>query len=77
MLICTSKKFDLEERLIKFSIDIIEVVELLPPTKAGNHLAAQLVRSGTAPALNYGEAQRAESRNDFIHKMKISLKELR
>jgi four helix bundle protein len=76
-MICINKKFDLEERLIKFSIDIIEVVELLPNTKSGNHLAGQLVRSGTAPALNYAEAQSAESRNDFIHKMKISLKELR
>jgi four helix bundle protein len=44
---------------------------------AGNHLAGQIVRSGTSPALNYGEAQSAESRNDFIHKMKISVKELR
>jgi four helix bundle protein len=72
-----SKKFDLEERLVKFSIRIIEVVELLPNNRSGNHLAGQLVRSGTAPALNYAEAQSAESRNDFIHKMKISLKELR
>jgi four helix bundle protein len=72
-----SKKFDLEERLVKFSIRIIEVVELLPNNRSGNHLAGQLVPSGTAPALNYAEAQSAESRNDFIHKMKISLKELR
>ncbi len=46
-------------------------------TKAGNHLSGQLIRSGTSPALNYGEAQSAESRKDFIHKMKIVLKELR
>ncbi len=76
-MICDTKKFDLEEGLIKFSIKIIEVVELLPNNRPGNHLAGQLVRSGTAPALNYAEAQSAESRNDFIHKMKISLKELR
>lgn len=46
-------------------------------TKAANHLSGQLVRSGTSPALNYGEAQSAESRKDFIHKFKIVLKELR
>jgi hypothetical protein len=71
------RKFDLEDRLVNYSILIIEVVEMLPNTRAGNHLAGQLIRSGTSPALNYGEAQGAESRSDFIHKMKISLKELR
>lgn len=70
-------RFDLEERLIEFSILIIEITENLNNTRAGNHIAGQLVRSGTAPALLYGEAQRAESRNDFIHKLKILLKELR
>ncbi len=70
-------KYDLEERLINFAVKIIDVVESLPRTRSGNHLAGQLVRSGTSPALNYGEAQSAESRNDFIHKMKIILKELR
>lgn len=71
------RKFDLNERLIKFAATIIDVAEVLPKTFAGNHIAGQLVRSGTSPALNYGEAQSAESRNDFIHKMKISAKELR
>jgi four helix bundle protein len=71
------KKFDLEERLIDFSVLIIKIVGELPSTKAGLHLAGQLVRSGTASALNYGEAQSGESRKDFIHKMKIALKELR
>jgi four helix bundle protein len=71
-----SRKFDLEERLVKFSVHIMEIVEMLPNTRSGNHLAGQLIRSGTSRALNYGEAQAAESRNDFIHKMKISLKEL-
>ena len=70
-------KQELEERLIGFSARIIEVAELLPPTFAGNHLANQLIRSGTSPTLNYAEAQGAESRNDFIHKMKIALKELK
>ncbi|MBN8691963.1 MAG: four helix bundle protein [Bacteroidetes bacterium] len=71
------KKFDLEERLISFSLLNMEIVEMLPNTKAGNHIAGQLLRSGTSPAFNYGEAQVAESRNDFIHKMKICLKELK
>jgi four helix bundle protein len=71
------RKFDLEDRLIDFAIKVIEIVELIPSSRAGNHIAGQLVRSGTSPALNYGEAQSAESRNDFIHKMKICLKELR
>ena len=68
---------DLENRLIDFAVQIINVIEALPNTKAGNHIAGQLVRSGTSPAPNYGEAQSAESRKDFIHKMKIALKELR
>ena len=72
-----NRKYDLEERLIKFSVRIIDVVEALPNTRAGNHIAGQLIRSGTSPASNYGEAQSAESRKDFIHKMKIALKELR
>lgn len=70
-------KFDLEERLIQFSVLIIEIVNDMPNSKAGNHLSGQLVRSGTSVSLNYGEAQSAESRKDFIHKMKIILKELR
>ena len=72
-----SKAHDLEERLIDFAVAMIDVVEALPASKAGNHIAGQLVRSGTSPAPNYGEAQSAESRKDFIHKMKVSLKELR
>jgi four helix bundle protein len=71
------KANDIEERLVEFAVRIIGVVEALPDTKSGNHIAGQLVRSGTSPAPNYGEAQSAESRNDFIHKMKVCLKELR
>ncbi len=56
---------------------MIKTAETLPKSFAGNHLAGQMIRSGTAPALQYGEAIAAESRNDFIHKMKIALKELR
>jgi len=72
-----AQRYDLEERLIDFSLQIIRVVEELPNTRVGNHIANQLVRSGTSPAANYGEAQSSESRNDFIHKMKLVLKELR
>ena len=71
------KKFDLEERFVEFAGRIIEVVEALPKTRAGNYVAGQLVRCGLAPALLYGEAQSAESREDFVHKMKIVLKELK
>lgn len=70
-------KYDLEERLIDFAVDISKITERLPDTRMGNYIAGQLLRSACAPALNYGEAQSAESRNDFIHKMKIILKELR
>ena len=71
------KKYDLDERLINFASACIDISEMLPKTLAGNHIASQLVRSSTSPALHYGEAQSAESRNDFIHKMKVCLKELR
>lgn len=71
------KTFDLEDRLIDFVLKIEETVESLPNTRLGSYLAGQMIRSGTSPALNYGEAMAAESRNDFIHKMKIILKELR
>ncbi len=70
-------KYDLEDRLIEFSVLIIEIINEMSNTKAGNHLSGQLVRSGTSFSLNYGEAQSAESRKDFIHKMKVILKELR
>ncbi|MEA1873204.1 MAG: four helix bundle protein [Bacteroidota bacterium] len=70
-------KYDLQDRLIDFGINIILLVESLPNTKSANHIGGQVLRSGTSPAFNYGEAQSAESRRDFIHKMKICLKELR
>ena len=71
------KKFDLHERLIDFAVQIISITDNLKSTKSGNHLSGQIVRSGTSPSLNYSEAQSAESRNDFIHKMSVVLKELR
>ncbi len=72
-----NKKFDLEDRLVEFACMCLRVCLLLPNTKAGNTLEYQLSKSGTAAALNYGEAQAAESRADFIHKMKVVLKEIR
>jgi four helix bundle protein len=68
---------EMEERLIEFASRIIELAEALPKTAAAKHLGGQILRSGTSPALNYGEAQGAESREDFVHKMKVCLKELR
>lgn len=70
-------EYDLKERLINFAVRIIRLSEKLPDTKAGRHIANQILRSGTSPAPNYGEASGAESRSDFIHKLKIALKELR
>jgi four helix bundle protein len=71
------KTFDLEDRLIDFAVRVIRLAETLPKTRVGNQIAGQIIRSGTSPAPNYGEAQSAESRSDFIHKMKVCLKELR
>lgn len=70
------KKYDLEDRLIDFGVLIIKIAEQIGNTISGKHLGENLIRSGTSPAFNYGEAQGAESRRDFIHKMKICLKEL-
>jgi four helix bundle protein len=66
----------LEQRLIEFAVRIIRLVDALPETPAGKHIARQLLRSGTSPAPNYAEARRAESNADFVHKLKIALKEL-
>ena len=71
------KKYDIEERLIDFAVEIILLTESLPSSRSASHLSGQLLRSGTSPSLNYGEAKGAESKNDFLHKMKICLKELR
>ena len=73
----TYTKNDLEDRLVDFAVQVIKIAENLPNTKPGNHIAGQIIRSSTSPALNYGEAQDAESNQDFIHKIKIILKELR
>jgi len=71
------KQYDLEERLVDFAVRIINLFDRLPRSCVGVHITNQLVRSGTSPAANYGEAQSSESLNDFIHKMKLALKELR
>lgn len=72
-----NRYYDLSDRLIDFAVAMIKLAERLPRNLAGIHLANQLTRSGSSPALLYGEAQSAESRLDFIHKMKIGVKELR
>ena len=69
--------FNLEDRLLEFSARIIRLVDALSNTRAGNHVAAQLLRSGTSPYGNHGEVEAAESRKDFVHKLKICLKELK
>ena len=71
------KTYDLEPRLITLGVKVIQLSENLPSGKGVTHLSGQLIRSGTVPALIYGEAQEAESIKDFLHKMKLCLKELR
>jgi four helix bundle protein len=70
-------KYDLEERLLKFTASIVRLADSLPNTKAGNHIAGQLLRCGTSPLANHGEVEAAESRKDFLPKLRICLKELR
>src|SRR5258705_2778638 len=71
------RKYDLEDRLVDYTCRMIDVVEALPNTKAGNYIAGQLIKSCHSPTFNYGEAQAAESPRDFIHKIGIVLKELK
>jgi len=71
-----SKADELEERLIDFAVRIIKLTSRLPKTPAGKHIAGQILRSGTSPAPNYGEARGAESSADFVHKLCVVLKEL-
>jgi len=73
----SAKKYDLEERLLNYAAEIIKFTEKLPNSRAGNHVAGQLLRSGTSPLSNHGEAEAAESYEDFVHKLKVCLKELR
>jgi four helix bundle protein len=71
-----AKGDDIQNRLIDFAVSIIHLCAELPKTQAGKHIADQLLRSGTSPAPNYAEARSAESPGDFVHKLKITLKEL-
>ena len=71
------RKFDLQDRLVDYAVRIIKLSEAISDGRAGRHVCLQVLRSGTSPAPNYGEAQSAESRADFVHKLKIALKELR
>lgn len=70
-------EYDLEERLLAYAADVIRLAERVPSTRAGIHVADQLLRAGTSPLFNHGEAQAAESARDFVHKLRICLKELR
>ena len=69
--------YDLEDKLLKFAADMVELTESLPNTRSGNHVAGQLLRCGTSSLSNHGEVEAAESRRDFLHKLRICLKELR
>jgi four helix bundle protein len=72
-----AKRYDLEDRLLEYAVRIIRLADALPATRAGRHIADQLLRYGTSPLANHGELQGAESRKDFIHKLGICLKEIR
>ena len=71
------RRYDLEERLLLYASTVIDLSEMLPNSRAGNHVAGQILRSGTSPYPNHGEAEDAESRGDLVHKLKVCLKELR
>ncbi len=68
---------DIAERLVDFSVHIIQLGTSLPKNQVGRHAADQVVRSGTSFGANYEEARGAESRSDFVHKVGVALKELR
>ena len=72
-----NKNYDIEDRLVEYSCRKIDVVEALPKTRSGNYIAGQLIKSCISPTFNYAEVQGAESRNDFIHKLGVVLKELK
>ena len=72
-----SNRYDLEERLLAYAVRIIRLVDALPRSRSGDHIGGQLMRAGTSPTLNHGEVEAAESVKDFIHKLKICLKELK
>lgn len=67
---------DIAARPVTLAVSVVKLVDALPETAAGRHVAGQLLRSGTSPGANYEEARGAESRRDFLHKLGIALKEL-
>jgi four helix bundle protein len=71
-----TKAEQLQERLIAFAVRILPLANRLNGTFAGKHIADQLLRSGTSAAPNYAEARSAESKADFVHKLRIAIKEL-
>ena len=71
------REYDLEERLLSYAADIVRLTDRLRGSPSQKHIAGQLLRSGTSPLANHGEANAAESNADFVHKLHISLKELR
>ena len=71
------RHYDLEDRLLDFAVSVVELTESFPSTRAGNYIAGQLLRCGTSPLSNHGEVEAAESRKDFVHKLRICLNELR
>ena len=71
------RRYDLEDRLLEYAASVIRLVEQMTRSRAGYHVGGQLLRSATSPLFNHGEAQAAESPDDFVHKMSICLKELR
>lgn len=73
----TNRKYDLEERFIDYAIMVSNIVDAMDNSFLGKNIAGQITRSSTSPALNYGETQGAESAKDFIHKLRIVLKELK
>src|ERR1700722_13985406 len=72
-----SERFDLEDRLLRFAANVVRLSEGIPSSRAGKLVASQFLLSGTSVLPNHGEAQAAESPNDFVHKLRICLKELR
>jgi len=71
-----AKGDNIHERLVQLAVSMVHICDRLPETKSGGHIASQLLRSGTSPAPNYAEARGAESDKDFVHKLKVVLKEL-
>jgi four helix bundle protein len=70
-------RYDLEERLLDYSVAVVRLTEEVDKSRAGNHVVGQLIRSGTSPLFNHGEAEAAESARDFVHKLQVCLKELK